>query len=128
MRISRVLLASIAMLVGMASLVFAATDISGQWKGTSDQGPEFTFNFKMDGAKLTGSMLSTEGKELPIQDAKLDGDNISFSVNSEWQGQPIKLVAKGKIAGDAIQLNIGTDDGAWGTDVDLKRAPAAAGK
>ena len=121
-------IAGIALLVTLASLAFAATDISGQWKGASDQGPEFTFNFKMDGAKLTGSMLSQEGKELPIEDAKLDGDNMSFSVNSEWQGQPIKLVAKGKVASDGIQLSIGTDDGAWGTDVDLKRVPAVTGK
>lgn len=128
MRISRALLASVAMLGFMVTLVYAVTDITGQWKGASDQGPEFTFNFKLDGTKLSGSMLSTEGKELPIEDAKLDGDNISFSVNSEWQGQPIKLVAKGKIAAEAIQLSIGTEDGAWGTDVDLKRAPAAAGK
>lgn len=128
MKLTRVLLAGITVIGFLATLVFAATDISGQWKGASDQGPEFTFNFKMDGAKLTGSMLSTEGKELPIEDAKLDGDNISFSVNSEWQGQPIKLVAKGKIAADAIQLSIGTDDGAWGTEVDLKRAPATTGK
>lgn len=128
MRIARRVVVAAILTVAMTAFVFAATDISGQWKGASDQGPEFTFNFKMDGTKLTGSMLSQEGKELPIEDAKLDGENISFSVNSEWQGQPIKLVAKGKIAGDAIQLNIGTEDGAWGTDVDLKRAPAAAGK
>lgn len=128
MKLTRVLLAGIAALGFLVSIAFAATDITGQWKGASDQGPEFTFNFKMDGTKLTGSMLSMEGKELPIEDAKLEGDNVSFSVNSEWQGQPIKLVAKGKIAADAIQLSIGTEDGAWGTDVDLKRAPAAAGK
>jgi len=127
MRVPRVIL-GIALLAALASLAFAATDINGQWKGASDQGPEFTFNFKMDGSKLTGSMLSMEGKELPIEDAKLDADNISFSVNSEWQGQPIKLVAKGKVSADSIQLSIGTDDGAWGTDVDLKRAPGAAGK
>jgi len=128
MKLTRVLLASIAALTFVVSIAFAATDISGQWKGASDQGPEFSFNFKMDGTKLTGSMLSTEGKELPIEDAKIDGDNVSFSVNSEWQGQPIKLVAKGKIAGDAIQLSIGTEDGAWGTGVDLKRAPATTNK
>ncbi len=124
MRILRAIL-GIASLAALASLAFAATDISGQWKGASDEGPAFTFNFKMDGAKLTGSMLNQEGKELPIEEAKLDGDNISFSVNSEWQGQPIKLVAKGKVTADAIQLNIGTEGGAWGTEVDLKRAPAA---
>jgi hypothetical protein len=127
MRVSRVIL-GMASLAALASLALAATDISGQWKGSSDQGPAFTFNFKVDGGKLTGSMLSMEGKELPISDAKLDGDAIAFSVNSEWQGQPIKLVAKGNVAGDDIQLSIGTEDGSWGTDVDLKRAPAATGK
>ncbi len=128
MSVTRTGLIGITALIFVGSLVFAATDISGQWKGASDQGPDFTFNFKMDGAKLTGSMLSAEGKELPIDDAKLDGDAISFSVNSEWQGQPIKLVAKGKVTVDAIQLSIGTEDGAWGTEVDLKRAPTTAGK
>ena len=127
MRVSRLIL-GIAWATAVASLALAATDINGQWKGASDQGPEFTFNFKIDGGKLTGNMLSMEGKELPIQDAKLDGENISFSVNSEWQGQPIKLVAKGKVTADDIQLSIGTDDGAWGTDVDLKKAPATTGK
>lgn len=128
MKFGRAVFTSIAALGFLVSVAFAATDISGQWKGTSDQGPEFTFSFKMEGGKLTGSMLSMEGKELPIEDARLDGDNLSFSVNSEWQGQPIKLVAKGKIAAGAIQLSIGTEDGAWGTEVDLKRAPVTTEK
>jgi hypothetical protein len=122
------LLGSIAWLAALTSLLFGATDISGTWTGTSDQGPEFAFTFKMDGNTLTGTMRSSEGKELPLEDAKLDGDAISFSVNSEWQGQPIKLVAKGRVAGGDIQLNIGTEDGSWGTDVDLKRAAGATGK
>ncbi|HLW78560.1 MAG TPA: hypothetical protein VKU44_03085 [Terriglobia bacterium] len=110
----------------LAALLFAA-DITGKWSGEPDQGPAFVFNFKSDGAKLTGTMQGREGKDHAIKDGKIEGDAISFSVESEWQGNPITLVMKGKIAGDAIQLRIDTQDRAWGTDVALKRA-AAAGK
>ncbi len=123
MRVARLVVASLFLLGMFGSLLFAA-DISGKWTGESDQGPSFTFTFQTDHNKLTGSMLSTEGKELPIADGKIDGDTISFSVMSEWQGQPIKLVATGKVTGDQIQLHIGTDDGAWGTDVPLKHPTA----
>jgi hypothetical protein len=123
MRTARLVVASLFLLGLSSSLLFAA-DISGKWTGESDQGPSFTFTFQTDHDKLTGTMLSMEGKELPIADGKLDGDNLSFSVASEWQGQPIKLVAIGKISGEQIQLHIGTDDGSWGTDAALKRATA----
>lgn len=123
MRVTRCVVAGFFLSALLSSLLFAA-GISGKWSGDSDQGPSFTFTFKTDGNKLTGAMLSREGKELPIADGKLDGDNLSFSVASEWQGQPIKLVATGKINGDQIQLHIGTDDGSWGTDTALKRATA----
>ncbi len=123
MRTTRLLVTSLFLVGLFGSLLFAA-DVSGKWTGESDQGPSFTFTFRSDNNKLTGTMLSMEGKELPIADGKLDGDNLSFSVASEWQGQPIKLVAAGKVNGDQIQLHIGTDDGSWGTDATLKRATA----
>jgi len=52
----------------------------------------------------------------------LDRDALSFCVDSEWQGQPVKLVMTGKVSGAEIQLHIGTEDGSWGTDTVLKRA------
>ena len=45
---------------------------------------------------------------------------------SEWQGNPIKLVAKGSLKGDAIDLNISTEDGSWSTETTLKRDSAAS--
>jgi len=123
MRLTRLVLAGL-LLIGLSASLLYAFDISGKWTGDSEQGPSFTFTFKTDNNKLTGTMLSAEGKEFPIADAKLDGGNLSFTVASEWQGQPVKLVATGKVSGDQIQLHIGTDDGSWGTDVTLKRATA----
>jgi hypothetical protein len=123
MRSTRLVAASLFLASLFGSLLFAA-DISGKWTGESDQGPSFTFTFQTDHDKLTGTMLSMEGKELPLVDGKLDGDNLSFSVATQWQGQTIKLVATGKISGEQIQLHIGTEDGGWGTDVPLKHPTA----
>jgi len=123
MRLTRLVVASLSLASLFSSLLFAA-DIGGKWTGASDQGPSFTFTFQADHDKLTGTMLSMEGKELPLVDGKLDGDNLSFSVTAEWQDQPIKLVATGKISGEQIQLHIGTEDGGWGTDVPLKHPTA----
>lgn len=111
-----------AALSGLLTTLIFAADITGKWSGESDQGPGFTFNFKADGAKLAGTMQGQQGAEHAIKDGKIEGDAISFSVDSEWQGNPITLVMKGKVSGDTIQLRIDTQDGAWGTDVALKRA------
>jgi len=108
--------------LGTLTSVLLAADISGKWAGKSEEGPAWVFNFKADGSKITGTMQGADGKERPINDGKLEGDALSFSVNSEWQGQPIKLVMKGKVSGDKIELRVDTDDGAWGTDVVLTRA------
>jgi hypothetical protein len=118
-------IAVLIVLAAAASLLYAA-DVTGTWKSEGEGGPSFQFTLKSEGATVTGSMLSQDGKELPIDDGKLDGDALSFSVNSEWQGQPVKLVANGKVSGDAIELTIGTADGSWSTNTTLKRAPAAA--
>lgn len=106
----------------LTSLLHAA-DVTGQWKSQAGDDPPFTFTLKSDGKAVTGTMLGRDGKELPVSDGKVDGNAISFTVMSEWQGNPIKLVAKGTVKGDDIDLNIGTEDGGWGTETTLKRAP-----
>jgi len=127
MSISRMVRSALvtAGLLGALTTFLYAADITGKWTDAPDH-PQWTFNLKSDGATLTGTMRSQEGKELPIKDGKIEGDSLSFSVDSEWQGQPIELVMKGKIAGDTIELRLDTADGAWGTDVTLKRASGSS--
>lgn len=120
MRIWRIL--GLLFFVGAVTSVLLAADISGKWAGKSEQGPDWVFNFKTDGSKVTGIMQGAEGKERTINDGKLEGDTLSFSVNSEWQGQAIKLVMKGKVSGEKIELRVDTEDGAWGTDLVLTRS------
>lgn len=93
----------------MALFAFAASaaDISGNWKGTAE-GPngaiERTFTFKQDGAKLTGETNSQFTGKSTINDGKVEGDAISFSITANFQGNEMKLSYKGKIAGDTIKL------------------------
>ena len=120
MRFWRVL--GVVMFVGALTPALAVVNISGKWTGRGEQGPDWVFKFKVDGSKVTGTMQGADGVERPINDGKLEGDALSFTVNSEWQGQAIKLVMKGKVSGEKIELRVDTEDGAWGTDLVLTRS------
>ena len=120
MRIARFALL-LAVFASLATILYGA-DVTGTWKSaTGDNGQQFVFTLKSEGNSVTGTMLGMNGKQQPISDGKLDGENISFTVASEWQGQPVTLVVKGEMAGDQMHISIGTQDGSWGTDTDLKR-------
>ena len=101
------------LLLSMALLALAATaaaaDISGTWKGTADtpNGPvERTFIFKVDGNKLTGETTSSLFGKSVIEDGKIDGDNISFTITVNFQGNEAKVLYKGKVAGDEIKFTV----------------------
>ncbi len=101
-----------------------AADATGKWKGsfTSEEGThELTFNLKADGDKLTGSVIGLHEKALDVNEGKVEGSTITFSVMAEWEGNPIKLVYKGEVAADEIRFTMGTDDGAWSTELTAKR-------
>lgn len=98
-------------LLPLAILIFAlsaaAADITGTWKGTA-QTPagttERTFNFKVDGNKLTGDTSSDMFGKSVIEDGTVDGDNISFSLTINFQGNEAKVNYKGKVKGDQIDF------------------------
>jgi len=99
-----------------------AADISGKWKGTAE-GPngaiERTFTFKVDGSKLTGETESQMMGKAAITDGKIEGDNISFTINANFQGNEMKLTYKGKVVGDQIKLSV--DFGGQAVEYTLKR-------
>ncbi|HEX7892993.1 MAG TPA: hypothetical protein VF447_02305 [Terriglobales bacterium] len=103
-----------------AVAAFAATDLSGTWSGPMSQGGEAVFHLKSDAKGLGGSMVGADGKDYPISAAKLDGENISMTVDSQWQGTPVKLMVTGKVSGEQMQLHIASDNGYWQTDATVK--------
>jgi len=113
--------AGLALLLAMS---LWAADISGKWKGTAE-GPngaiERTFTFKVDGTKLTGETESQMMGKATITDGKIDGDNISFTINANFQGNEMKLQYKGKVTGDQIKLSVDFGGGGQTVEYTLKR-------
>ena len=98
-----------------------AADISGNWKATA-QGPqgnmERTFVFKVDGAKLTGETTSSMLGKSTITDGKIDGDNISFTITANMQGNEMKISYKGKVTGAEIHLTSEVAGGGGGQAIE----------
>jgi hypothetical protein len=80
-------------------------DVSGQWSGTfnAPDGNAYplTYTFKVDGPTLTGT-LDASGMSVPIDSGKVDGDNVSFSVNV----QGVAYAHKGKYYAGADSVGI----------------------
>ena len=99
----------LVILMAVFTLTAAAADISGTWKGTADTpagAVERTFIFKVDGNKLTGETTSDRFGKSEIEDGKVDGADISFTISVSFQGNEAKVNYKGKVKGDEIKFTV----------------------
>ena len=114
----------VAALLLLAVSAFAA-DVDGKWTGSiSTPMGDFpvAFNFKADGATLTGSISGPRG-DTAISDGKIDGDTITFTVVREFNGNSMKMNYTGKVSGDQIQFKVERDGGEGrGMEFTAKRA------
>jgi hypothetical protein len=95
-------------LMAVCSLGALAADASGTWKATVETpngAMENTFTLKVDGDKLTGTITMGQFGEAPISEGKVDGDNVSFLVVREFNGNQFRINYKGKVAGDEMKLS-----------------------
>lgn len=80
-------------------------DITGKWSGnlvTPDgQNIPVTYNFKVDGDKLTGTADSPQGT-ITIDDGKIKGDDFSFKVTVDGNDYP----HTGKAYADSCAMNV----------------------
>jgi opacity protein-like surface antigen len=96
-------------LMAVCALTLSAADIAGTWKAaieTPNGSFESTFVFKVDGSKVTGATSNQMMGEAPISEGKIDGENLSFNVTLNRNGQEFKLNYKGKVAGNEIKLTV----------------------
>jgi hypothetical protein len=101
-------------LLAIFALTASAADISGSWKGTADAGNgpiERTFVFKVSGNTLTGETTSEMLGKSTITDGKVDGNNLSFTIKANFQGNDVVLTYKGTVSGDTMKLTSQFPDG-----------------
>ena len=118
----------------VASFALMAADVSGKW--TFEQpgrggnpGRPVTITLKADGSTLTGTMPAGGrgggGDPIAISDGKVDGNNVSFTVKREMNGNAIVTKYEGTVSGDEMKLKItrnGQDGTPVTTDVVAKRS------
>jgi hypothetical protein len=102
----RILFLSACLVLAAISVVWAA-DLNGKWvaqvQGQNGQTRETTFNFKVEGSKLTGTVSGRQGDN-QISDGTIKGDDVSFTVVANFNGNEVKLLYKGKVSGDELKL------------------------
>ena len=112
----------------------AGRDVTGTWKGNFDfQGTSMPLAIHLTSSAgvVTGTVEGLPTTPAEIHEGKLDGDTVTFWLNTDYQGQTYKLLYKGKISAGQIAFTFGTDDGSWGAQMTATKsaetAPATAG-
>lgn len=123
MRINNYLL--LASMTALLAITASAADVAGKWVGQmptrNGDTREATFNLKADGDKLTGTM-SGPGGDIEIKDGKVSGNDISFKVPLEFNGNSFVLIFKGTISGDQIKFTRGREGAEQTQEFTAKRA------
>jgi hypothetical protein len=95
----------------LIATIASAADVTGVWTGTAS-GPDgeyaLTFTFKQDGQKLTGAMTGPTDP-IAIQEGKVQDGKISYWLQVDMGGNPVKFRFSGTVENDTITL-AGTND------------------
>jgi hypothetical protein len=119
LKVSLVSLAACWWVSGLALANEKKADATGTWKWslTRQDGTtvETTLKLKQDGDKLSGVVIGPDGKENKIEEAKIDGDEISFQVTRERKGEKRTAKFHGKVKGDTIKgkMQFGANSRDW---------------
>jgi hypothetical protein len=93
--------------VAVASAFAFAPGVAGKWTAAIDTQigvQNYTYDFKVDGEKLTGTAKS-QFSESAIAEGSVKGDAISFVETLTYQDMTIRVMYTGTVAGDEIKFN-----------------------
>ena len=97
-----------ALAILLAATPAFAADVDGKWSGTISVAGvgdvPVAFEFKADGATLTGSTLSPDGMSVNIKDGKIEGDKITFLVSLDFGGMPLDIAYSGVVSPEELKM------------------------
>ena len=103
-------IACLALLISLNTTTQAAdAKADGTWTWTvpaQGQRPERTSTLKLktEGDKVTGTISGRQNQDdIKIADGKINGDEVSFTVTREFNGNTMTQKYTGKISGDTIK-------------------------
>ncbi|MBX6314612.1 MAG: hypothetical protein IRY99_17115 [Isosphaeraceae bacterium] len=98
---------AVGLLASAAKAEDKKADANGTWKWsfTTQSGQTFeqTLKLKQEGERLTGTITGRMGNEIPIEEGKVQGDEVSFQVTREFGGNKVVQKYRGKLSGDTIK-------------------------
>jgi hypothetical protein len=112
----------------LTAAAMLAADVTGKWtaevQGRNGNTMTVTMNLKADGSNLSGTVSGRNG-DTDISDGKIDGNDLSFKVVREFNGNQFTQNYKGKLDGDTIHFTLTMEGGNRGAgrarEFDAKR-------
>ena len=105
-----------------------AADVTGKWT-FEQQGRNgaqtVTMMLKAEGSNLTGTVDAGRGGPQEIKDGKIEGDNVSFNVVREFNGNTMTTKYAGTVSGNEMKLTVerpGRDGNTMKSEVTAKKA------
>ena len=104
----------------LTCMVALGADVTGKWvsEATGKGGPQ-TYTLKQDGSTLTGTVQGGRGGPADISNGKVDGDNVSFEVTREMNGNSMTIKYSGTVSGTTMKLTV--DMGRGPRDITLTK-------
>jgi hypothetical protein len=102
----RRLLALGVLAVTFLAIAYAA-GATGKWTATFNTQvgeQKYTWDLTVAGSKLTGKYTSSNGNG-EITEGKVDGNNLSWVENLDYQGMPLRIEYKATLAGDELKIS-----------------------
>jgi hypothetical protein len=109
---------AVALCLAVIALPASAQSVAGKWSLTMEGfGPVATFDFTVEGDKLTGTSTSAmDGTTSAIEEGKIEGNKLTWKQTVDAGGGPMTIGYTGVLEADKINLTL-----------DLGEAAAAAG-
>ncbi|MGH9238918.1 MAG: hypothetical protein ACRD3G_12835 [Vicinamibacterales bacterium] len=105
--LARTITAALVLAFTLVAAPAFAADVDGKWAGTiSTPGGDFpvAFEFKSDGATLTGTTQSPDGMSINIKDGKIDGDKVTFGVTLDFGGMALDIAYSGVVTPTEMKM------------------------